>query len=100
MKHKELKDPILEKAFETYVNEVKKHIDDARDALLGKGEFEASDVKRKFHNIRGGAGFFGLNEVESVAREIENLLNKSGTQSKKSRQKLLGLIDSLKELSN
>ncbi len=76
MKTSALPDEILNGAYKIFVDEVHRHLKETRiafyDGELPQPELKATTVR--FHQIRGGAGFFGLDEIEKTACEIEQIL--------------------------
>jgi chemotaxis protein histidine kinase CheA len=102
MKSQYLDDPIFQKAYVTYLSEVKRHLFEAKEAFAPTKVLELRDLteaKRKFHTIRGGAGFFGLEEIAKIAGEIEALLTNANRKTMKTRAKIVTLISSLEDLS-
>ncbi len=76
MKTSDLPPEILNGAYKIFVEEVRRHLSETRIAFYD-GELPSPDLKAttgRFHQIRGGAGFFGLDEIENTAREIEKIL--------------------------
>jgi len=68
-------------AYKIFVCELFQHLNRAQKVFQGPDALpsveDAKTVGRNFHTIRGGAGFFGLEEMTSAAREIETMLLKA-----------------------
>ena len=63
-------DPALHGAFEIFCNESRSFFTSAR-ALLKNGDTPQSELRNGFHKIKGGAGFFGLDELRLAAGAAE-----------------------------
>ena len=76
MKTSDLPPEILNGAYKIFVDEVHRHLTETRIAFseveLPRPDLKATTVR--FHQIRGGAGFFGLDDIEKTACEIEMIL--------------------------
>jgi HPt (histidine-containing phosphotransfer) domain-containing protein len=60
-------------AYRMFVEEMQKHLL-AAEAFFESGQWTAETLKEmsgRFHTIRGGAGFFKLVEIASLAGELE-----------------------------
>ena len=65
-----------------YVEEALEHLDGIEEALLAieAGGAQAdqdlvNQVFRGIHSVKGGAGFFGLNNIKELGHDMENVLN-------------------------
>lgn len=68
------------RAYAVFLSETKQHLDWASVNLLNLIQQDFSklkEAKRRFHTIKGGAGFFGLKEIERLAAELEEMLSSS-----------------------
>jgi chemotaxis protein histidine kinase CheA len=68
------------RAYAVFLSETKQHLDWAGVNLLNLSQQDLSslkEAKRRFHTIKGGAGFFGLTEIEKLAAELEELFSSS-----------------------
>jgi chemotaxis protein histidine kinase CheA len=66
------------KAYALFVSELDKHITEAILKTNTQGQAVITDnecnaLRSTFHTIKGGAGFFGLNDIANVASNLENL---------------------------
>lgn len=71
------KDLLSGNAYRVFVNEVDKHLKQVAASLAGGAEPSAEDTRAmsgSFHTIKGAAGFFGLQELGSLAGELEEKL--------------------------
>lgn len=79
MKRSDNPEAVMTGAYRIFVEETRRELRDTSASLLkstpGKDEFDNATIK--FHRIRGGAGFFGLSEIESTAAKLERLLKAS-----------------------
>lgn len=70
----DLPQDILDGAFRIFIQETKQAVSDTQ-FILHEGELKdhplLKDAKIKFHKIKGGAGFFGLIELEKSASKVE-----------------------------
>ncbi len=101
---------VLQSSFELFVGELEKHLvyfDDilAQIQMLKQnateienvGEERAKTVGERFHLIRGGASFLGLEDITIAARAGENLLQESlDKRPEEVSKELLEIINSLK----
>ena len=65
------------KAYALFVDELDRHLTQARQKLLDEGKVNketCQSVRSSFHTIKGGAGFFGFNDVAQAASQVENFL--------------------------
>lgn len=87
------------RAFTVFLEETREHINWTRAFLSNGGIASPSSVKeaeRRFHTIKGGAGFFGLTDVEKLAASLEKFFS---TVSASSNNGLEGaVIESLNQL--
>ncbi|MBN8550231.1 MAG: Hpt domain-containing protein [Deltaproteobacteria bacterium] len=64
-------------AYRVFFAELEKHLAEI-SGVVAPGKTPGGEVLRRvggtFHTIRGGAGFFGLEELAAVAGRIEDLL--------------------------
>lgn len=70
-------DEILRKALAIYIDEFRRHIDVAERMFHGETSPRQEDLEAAaiiFHTIKGGAGFFGLKDIQEKARRIEDLI--------------------------
>lgn len=61
-------------AYRLFVDELSRHVENARKTFFMDQPPAQDDLIRArtdFHTIRGGAGFFGLDEIAKCAAEIE-----------------------------
>ena len=71
-----------DEVFQGFIEEAREHLQTMEEELLAIEEAgnEADDdtinrVFRAAHTIKGGAGFFGLENVQNLSHSMENLLN-------------------------
>lgn len=87
----------LTKAYALFISELEKHISHALEVFSIDGDqiplSEWSELARAFHNVRGGAGFFGLSEIEKLATQLEARL-------KQPLQELLVQCDAIEHMVN
>lgn len=68
------------KAFQVFRVEVSKHLSGFEEFLANGASNDLGIRKRysaSFHTIRGGSGFFGLEEVATLSGALEDLLGKT-----------------------
>lgn len=63
----------------------------------GPSDDERSRAAVKFHQLKGGAGFLGLSEIERVTRQIEQILTSKEFCFERMRITLLHLVGTLQE---
>ena len=83
-------------AYRIFVDELTKHLG-ATQTLFKTTSWTAEELQEasgRFHTIRGGAGFFRLTKIASVAGELEKLLGENSPED------LVGQIDKLRELDS
>ena len=64
-------------AYRVFFSELEKHMQDVCATMAPGKRPDSKELRRvgaTFHTIRGGAGFFGLEELATTAGQIENLL--------------------------
>ena len=64
-------------AYKLFFGELQNHISKAGQILAPERQPSDSELKQvgaSFHTVRGGAGFFGLNEIAEISGRIEDLL--------------------------
>ena len=68
--------PLASRAYGVFLEELSRHLGEVR-IRLGRGDpigsTEARELGERFHTIKGGAGFFGLHEIEQVAAGLEQI---------------------------
>lgn len=75
-------DEILRKALAIYIDEFRRHIDVAERIFHSEASPKQEDLEAAaimFHTIKGGAGFFGLKDIQDKARQIEDLIAEQRT---------------------
>ena len=73
--------PAKSKALRIFVDEVSKHLSWAHsvfDQLRPVRKECYEEGVRRFHTIKGGAGFFGLGDMADAAAQLEALLEETG----------------------
>ena len=72
-------DPLTSEVYRIYRQELAQHFE--RLTRIAEEGLLSSDcvleIRTRFHTIKGGAGFFGFNELVEVAGQIENRAAKS-----------------------
>lgn len=66
-------------AYSIFYTEIEKHLKRGQEIFLGQSvpsPEELREASTRFHTIKGGAGFFGLNAISTVSGELENILNR------------------------
>ena len=89
------------KACAMFLEETRAHIARATACLHVSDEGERSQAREQlragFHRMKGGAGFFGYKEIETLSREIEGRLNKvdalSDPLDRKRLNELCGMLE-------
>jgi chemotaxis protein histidine kinase CheA len=74
MNEAEFDQRIKAKAYRLFIAELEQHLDSARKMFGDSRVPSPEDFKRvgnAFHQIRGGAGFFGLNDFAGMAHQVE-----------------------------
>lgn len=68
-------DSILTRAYSVYLNESVQHLQEIQTLLFSHkpSKEELTRAAVRFHTIRGGAGFFGLNSIRQLAKVLEEL---------------------------
>lgn len=69
-------DPLASRAYVLFRTELAQQVRQVEELMSRDGAIRAEDVVaigRTFHTIRGGAGFFGLDELARTAGELEKL---------------------------
>lgn len=64
-------------AYRVFVDELSNHLQSARAALGDLAALDSDErtvLARRFHTIKGGAGFFGLKQLYRLAGELEQCL--------------------------
>ncbi len=75
-------DDLDDEILQLFVAESREHLDGIQDDLLAMEAMESLDkdlvnqVFRTLHSIKGGAGFFDLNNLQNLAHSMENVLDK------------------------
>jgi chemotaxis protein histidine kinase CheA len=81
--------PLLQSALKIFVKELESHLD-YFDEILAQiqaiknnvepvSEKRAQEIQKKFHLIKGGAGFLGLREISENATNGEQLVKPNST---------------------
>lgn len=68
---------IKAKAYQVFFVELERHMQEICSAVAPNKTPDSKDLRKvgaTLHTIRGGAGFFGLDELAAAAGSIENLL--------------------------
>lgn len=95
-----LTDFISGNAYKIFYSEFAKHINAALAKLTPNVHLSADDLRElsgRFHTIKGGAGFFGLTEIVSFARILEDAFKVEMSTPKDDLLKLISIIDALKQ---
>lgn len=76
MKNSDLPEEIIKGAYKIFLTEVTRHLNETRIVFCDDElpQPVIKDAKVRFHQIRGGAGFFGLSDIEDTARKMEKIL--------------------------
>ena len=64
-------------AYRIFVDELCRYCENARQHLSQEGALETQvrrDLAAAFHKVKGGAGFFGLEDLRRISGELEDLL--------------------------
>ncbi len=82
------------KAYRIFCEELQKHLE-ATSTMFITGDWtpeQLREASNRFHTIKGGAGFFRLTSVASLAGELENLLGDTDPAD------LAKMLDTLRDL--
>lgn len=83
MEKKQQLAPHLERAYGTFLSELSCHLEAIKAVCAPEipdaGE-ERESLRARFHKIRGGAGFFGLDDLRRIAGELESCLKEGNVQ--------------------
>jgi chemotaxis protein histidine kinase CheA len=69
--------------YQLFITELNQHLSKAHTELFAEvppSPLEAKEIGRRFHTIRGGAGFLGIEDVADKAAVLDQLLRKSSEQ--------------------
>lgn len=100
MKGSDFPSDILSGAFTIFVNEMEKHLSETRVIFSHESlptVPELQDARNRFHKIKGGAGFFGLEDIEETASKIENILKEVKTSEESAVDAINDLIKTLEK---
>lgn len=89
------------KAYALFVSELERHLSDAKKRFSDQQKLQAKDyaqVRSDFHTIKGGAGFFGLNNVAKAASKIEDILHSPIEQLASQVDQIRGQLKEIEEL--
>lgn len=88
------------KAYKIFISELETHLTEASE-ILAEGEVlseeQAESLQRRFHTVKGGAGFFGLTEIARVAGTLEDMLVDASASVITQLDTIKGLIHELEE---
>jgi chemotaxis protein histidine kinase CheA len=91
------------KAYGIFVTELARHLSRAHE-MFGPGAVapsrdEIAAAAVSFHTIRGGAGFFGLSEIASIAGNLEKLLQRPDFDMAREISGIRGSLENLAALA-
>ena len=74
-------DPLYSEAYKIYRSELDTHMSRIAELLQRElvGSEEKKELKTRFHTIKGGAGFFGFDQIFSVAGILETMMKDVST---------------------
>ena len=86
--------PYLERALRIFLDELETHLEFfscvVREQIAMEGEAKIEEeLTRRFHLIKGGAGFLGLKEISAICSGGESLCSQTSNLTWKERGKLL-----------
>ena len=90
------------RAYRIFFDEVRRHIGQAQTTLLEFENMSPDDMKRlacAFHTIRGGAGFFGLDQLSKVAGTLEETFGHSPAEVIEQRADVIARISELAKIA-
>ena len=88
------------RAYRLFLNELSTNLDFAREVTTDRTEEVAQwkELARIVHMIKGGAGFFGLSDIESIAAQLEGRLKEPLKKVLQQCDELSRLVDELERL--
>lgn len=102
MKEKSENSLLSGKAFQIFKSELAKHLGSYDNFLISKSVL-SKDLQRefsaKFHTIRGGSGFFGLDKIAEYSHMLEDLLGKENFDHQDDFMQCQQIFEKLKEAS-
>jgi chemotaxis protein histidine kinase CheA len=94
-------DPLQSKAYGIFVGEFERHMREMRTVFEKNEAFDQNMLRRAvgaFHTVKGGAGFFGLQQVADLAAETEKILRDPAFDVARQRAVVLENISNLEKL--
>ena len=92
-------DPMLANAYKIYIAEVRRHLVEVKDVLETPETPDLVGASGRFHTIRGGAGFFGLSDIASVAGKLEYALLEPTLRFEEAKESIMNLVSELETLA-
>lgn len=91
------------KAYRLFVEELAIHLTAAATSFSNDHVCCSTELKQlssRFHTIKGGAGFFGLTDVQDLAGKLEDTLGVLSPCCLKTRPELCATFEALKSISS
>ena len=95
-----LNDFIAGNAYKIFYSEFARHIEAALEQLHAGTPLLKDDLRGlsgRFHTIKGGAGFFGLTEIVTLSRTLEDAFKEEEALSAELRRELTSIVERLRE---
>lgn len=93
---------IAPKAYQLYLVQMKAKLEHAEEVFFAGEELSSTviaDAKIDFHTLKGGAGFFGLQEIADAAGKIEDLLTSPALSPATAKEEVRPLLRTLNFLA-
>ena len=90
------------KAYRLFVEELATHLTAAAASFSDDHICSATELRQlssRFHTIKGGAGFFGLTDVQDLAGKLEDTLGVLSPSCLKTKPELCAIFEALKSIS-
>lgn len=71
------------RAYGIFVSEIGRHLRWAHNTFDANHDLESEslqEARRRFHTIKGGAGFFGLDEIASTAERLQKFFSNASSE--------------------
>lgn len=95
-------DLIHSNAYKIFVAELQRHLNTTRQLFEANTQLSSDELYQagaSFHTIRGGAGFFCLEEIARIAGELEKQLMKGPLDLSAERNGIKAKIETLESLA-
>lgn len=90
-------------AYKLFFSEFRKHLSSAQSSLRAQKEPTQEELRKigaAFHLVRGGAGFFGLDDLARVSEKLEELLLENLSQSRNCLEQARKLLTEVEQIAS